>query len=875
MEGTFSIIMLVWNRAGIVGRAIESVLRQTYRDFELVIIDDGSIDGLDGVVKPYLSSGQITFLQTAHRGVSAARNHGIRSSEGRFIAYLDSDNVWHRDYLSRMNAVMSTGEYDGAYCLARRFEKGRNGDLVENGLVGRDFSFRDLLKENYIDLNTFVHTRRMIDLKGGFDETLKRLIDWDLIIRVAGWGRIKFVPEILVDYYLQAMENAISLTEDFDVHLKAVQSRYPVLPEPVTLRHDLIDYVFEQISDEKYRNYWLTLRTDVINAVDFRPYCRPAILQIEPTNTCNLRCPLCPVGQNALGRPPRNMGFDEFKKIVDDVEDHALLLVMWDWGEPFMNPELPRMIRYATDKGIRTVVSTNAQLLGKKEFVTEVLLSGLSTLIVAIDSVKSSTYSSYRKRASLSRATEGLRQLVRIKKAVGSQTTINLRMVVMRQNEREVAGVERLGRQAGVDLFTVKTANPGYEREGLDATFSPKREDYRRLEYKPGAWERIRVKEDCLRVWLTANISSNGNVIPCCYDYNGSMKTGNVFEDSFQKIWEGEAFASLRRQILTDRDSLIHCSQCLINYKHAPHGMFCDRDFKNSEPSALLRGYMKVYEHTPEPVRLVARKAKHLLQGRRRDAAVASEPVSPPLDEALPSVPALKSRIYPLHVPLPADYQGGFKSYPIFDGITASRVSLASHVSVLLNGISPHPPHVHEEEEILFLLEGEVDLVFPDHTNPEGVKKIRLRRKQLVYYPAGFAHSLCTVGYEPANYVMFKWKSDHRQEGEELPFTEYDVRGPDEASPAHGGFLPKLAFEGPTGYLSKLRCHVSTLTPGAGYEPHSDDYDVAIVVMKGEVETLGKSVSPHGVIYYASGEPHGMRNPGQSEAKYVVFEFHP
>ena len=88
------------------------------------------------------------------------------------------------------------------------------------------------------------------------------------------------------------------------------------------------------------------------------------------------------------------------------------------------------------------------------------------------------------------------------------------------------------------------------------------------------------------------------------------------------------------------------------------------------------------------------------------------------------------------------------------------------------------------------------------------------------------------------------------------------------------GFDWRLLFEGPTNFLKKLHCHVSKLSPQKGYEAHADDYDVSIVVFEGEVETLGKRVGPHSVIYYAAGEPHGMYNPGEVTAKYLVFEFH-
>ena len=98
-----------------------------------------------------------------------------------------------------------------------------------------------------------------------------------------------------------------------------------------------------------------------------------------------------------------------------------------------------------------------------------------------------------------------------------------------------------------------------------------------------------------------------------------------------------------------------------------------------------------------------------------------------------------------------------------------------------------------------------------------------------------------------------------------------------EARPDRGGttgWSQHVLFEGQTQHLRTLHSHTSTLSPGAGYNEHCDPYDVAIVVMEGEIETLGRREGPHSVIFYAAGEPHGMSNPGTVVTKYVVFEFH-
>ncbi len=193
---------------------------------------------------------------------------------------------------------------------------------------------------------------------------------------------------------------------------------------------------------------------------------------------------------------------------------------------------------------------------------------------------------------------------------------------------------------------------------------------------------------------------------------------------------------------------------------------------------------------------------------------------------------------------------------------------------MLTQGKCPHPPHRHKEEEILLLLAGEVDLILPDVQTATGDHRKRLRVGQFVYYPAHFPHTLETVSVEPASYLMFKWYTDETQIDSPLAFGHFKIFDDQENSDVQDGFRARLVFEGPTACLRKLHCHVSTVLPGAGYEPHIDAYDVAIIVLEGEIETLGERLGPHGVIFCPAGEPHGMRNPGEAIAKYIVFEFH-
>jgi mannose-6-phosphate isomerase-like protein (cupin superfamily) len=265
----------------------------------------------------------------------------------------------------------------------------------------------------------------------------------------------------------------------------------------------------------------------------------------------------------------------------------------------------------------------------------------------------------------------------------------------------------------------------------------------------------------------------------------------------------------------------------------------------------------------PRPACLMIRGSATSNVNRVVEAPVATEDAPP----------RLTSLIRPLAIPLPPDEKRGWKPHRLFRGSTADVRSLTCHVSVLTHGHCPHPPHRHDEEELLLLLAGEVDLILPDAPSSPGNPRTRLQPGQLVYYPAQFAHTLEAVSEEPANYLMFKWRADAVEATSRLPFGRFDLSGFVKSQKAKEGFRPRRVFEGPTGCLRRLQCHVSTLTPEAGYAPHVDAYDVAIVVMEGEVETLGERVKPHGVIFYPAGEPHGIRNTGHATAKYVVFEF--
>lgn len=353
---------------------------------------------------------------------------------------------------------------------------------------------------------------------------------------------------------------------------------------------------------------------------------------------------------------------------------------------------------------------------------------------------------------------------------------------------------------------------------------------------------------------------------------HGTGRAETTHEDLVRWAQEWDRRSHLVQLEMTDGDALFFDGQLW----HGSHNVLGKTRqallLQYATPDTMIR--LPDLNYLDWPFRQLSSPKPPCLLIRGRAEAGINRIVSPPVAAGSGPNPQLTSRVYPLRIPLVPDTEKGWKPYPIFSGSTADMRWLSCHASVLTQGQRPHPPHAHEEEEVLLVLAGEVDLILPDEQAPTVERRRRLRAGQFVYYPAHFVHTLQTVSEDPANYLMFKWYTDKTGADSPLAFGQFDILQHTQDLEDEDGFRPRLIFEGPTAYLRRLHSHASTLTPGAGYEAHIDAYDVAIIVLQGEVETLGERVGAHSVIFYAAGEPHGMRNPGDVIAKYVVFEFH-
>ncbi|MDY6854700.1 MAG: glycosyltransferase [Thermodesulfobacteriota bacterium] len=202
---TVSIIIPTYNRAHLLRRAIQSALVQTYRHFELIVVDDASTDNTEEIIKK-LNDPRIRYIRhKTNKGGSAARNTGIKNAQGEFIAFQDSDDEWLLEKLEKqMRVFQSCSDNMGVvYCGFLRWD-GRSAVYVPSPKIkvrDGDISSQILCK-NFVGTPTLLIRRECFEKIGLFDEQLPRFQDWELVIRLAGKYHFYLIDEPLVMAYV-------------------------------------------------------------------------------------------------------------------------------------------------------------------------------------------------------------------------------------------------------------------------------------------------------------------------------------------------------------------------------------------------------------------------------------------------------------------------------------------------------------------------------------------------------------------------------------------------------------------------------------------------------------------------------------------------
>ena len=199
---TVSVIIPTYNRAHLVGWAIQSVLDQTYQDFEIIVVDDGSNDNTKGVVKSFKDSRVCYVRHEQNEGGAAARNTGIKVAQGKYIAFQDSDDEWLPEKLEKQMKVFvnAPAKVGVVYTGFWRIEGYRKTYIPSAKINQKDGDIHnELLKGNFVNTPTAVVRKECFKKIGMFDERLPRRQDWDLFIRISKTYYFICIDEPLVN----------------------------------------------------------------------------------------------------------------------------------------------------------------------------------------------------------------------------------------------------------------------------------------------------------------------------------------------------------------------------------------------------------------------------------------------------------------------------------------------------------------------------------------------------------------------------------------------------------------------------------------------------------------------------------------------------
>ncbi len=321
--------------------------------------------------------------------------------------------------------------------------------------------------------------------------------------------------------------------------------------------------MLRKATPRKVANFGLVLLSYYVSRASGKPlmWGKPVSISVEPTTACNLSCPECPSGLKQFSRPTGNMKLSDFRHLVDLMKPHLHYMTLYFQGEPFIHPDFLDMVNYAHRAGIYTATSTNAHFIDEKT-ADKIIRSGLDELIVSVDGITQETYEKYRVDGSLDKVLQGTENVIKAKKKAGKGPLVVFQFLVVSHNENEIPGLYTLAKKMGVDLVRLKTAQI-YDYEN-GSPLLPRNERYSRYRKRSDGKYEIKNKllNHCWRLWHSAVITWDGDMVPCCFDKDAKYKMGSLLTEPPGRVWHNAAYTKFRKAVLHSRSNIDICKNC-------------------------------------------------------------------------------------------------------------------------------------------------------------------------------------------------------------------------------------------------------------------------------------------------------------------------
>jgi radical SAM protein with 4Fe4S-binding SPASM domain len=278
----------------------------------------------------------------------------------------------------------------------------------------------------------------------------------------------------------------------------------------------------------------------------------PHIHQIEPTNHCSYTCIMCPRSKY-MTRPKGYMKLALYQKIIDEIATYSAAISKKDielfhFGESLLHPKIVSMVEYAANKQLKIVLSVNPLELTPK-LAEKILQSKPHKIIISLDGYDDQSYKAIRgAHANFTAAVKNIEALLQLKKNE-LQTQIIIRMILVHMNEKHAAHFKLFWENKGA-IVEIRSFFPWNKAELA----------------KLGTFEKYPPHMPCPFSWQYIVVQWNGDVVPCCRDYNAVNVLGNVTTQSLKAIWNGATAVAFRKQMAIGEYAQDLCKECMELY---------------------------------------------------------------------------------------------------------------------------------------------------------------------------------------------------------------------------------------------------------------------------------------------------------------------
>lgn len=262
-----SIVIPVYNAEAFIEETVQSVLKQTYTNIEVIIVNDGSTDSSLEKVQAFASDGRVTVLGQTNAGVAVARNKGLNHASGKYIAFLDSDDVWLPNFLQKRIDVLEEQHEVGMITSNMQFIDAKSSLLgvIEKGLDGKAFRRVIEFEQGYGTCpSNFLTRKSLVETVGGFNQSLSNVADKLFVLEISQLTSVMNIPEVTLYYRIHAnnMHSNLSLMiADYKRYLSIISEKQLLSKAEFTKLHSRISYIFAgaYLSKRKFGFFSLSL----------------------------------------------------------------------------------------------------------------------------------------------------------------------------------------------------------------------------------------------------------------------------------------------------------------------------------------------------------------------------------------------------------------------------------------------------------------------------------------------------------------------------------------------------------------------------------------------------------------------------------------